>query len=159
MTARRMWCWCLANLVIVVVCVIVLTAAWQLHRSDEKLATNRSEVLELAGPAVATLFSVESGDIDAQRQRALAVVTDEFAREYGQFLKSTTEPSEPLTVTWEPVHTGISAVASDHVDAVVSAAVTEARPGAESIDYTKVLDVRFERSGDDWKIARADEVL
>lgn len=159
MTARRMWCWYAVNLVVVVACFIALVTSWQLHRGDEELATNRSEVLELAGPAVAQLFSVESGEAEQQRQRVLAVVTDEFAREYGQILDATTTPTQPLTVTWRPVHTGISAVAADHVDAVVSAAVTEERPGAEPVDYTKVLDVRFERSGGDWKIARADEVL
>ncbi|WP_207840374.1 hypothetical protein [Williamsia soli] len=159
MTARRMWCWYLANLVVVVVCAVALMAAWQLHRGDEELATNRSEVLELAGPAVSELFSSDPGETESQRRRALAVVTDEFAREYGQLLDSPTAPTQAVTVTWRPVHTSIASVAADHVDTVVSAAVTEERPGAESVAYTKVLDVRFERSGGDWKIARADEVL
>lgn len=159
MTARRMRCWYLANLVVVVACVVALIAAWQLHRGDEELASNRSEVSELAGPAVAQLFSVEPGETEPQRRRARAVVTDDFAREYGQLFDGATAPAQAVTVTWRPVHTAIASVAADHVDTVVSATVTEQRPGAENLDYTKVLDVRFERSGGDWKIARADEVL
>lgn len=159
MTARRMWCSCLVAIAVVIACVIAVAAAWQSHQRDEQLATNRTEVLELAGPAVAQLFSVTPGDAEQQHQRVRAVVTDEFARENGEIFASPTTPASSLTVTWKPVHTGISAVASDDVDAVVSATVTEERPGAGSVGYTKVLDVRFERSGGEWKIARADEVL
>ncbi|WP_020109649.1 hypothetical protein [Nocardia sp. 348MFTsu5.1] len=140
---------------IVVVCSVALGAAWQLHARDQQLSDNRAEVARQAGPLVAQLFSSTADPDD--RVQARAAVTDEFAQQYAAVLAG--EPPAGVSIVWNPVHTGISAVAEDNADAVVSALVTETVPGAEATTVTKVVDVHLERTGGQWKIARADEVL
>lgn len=154
MSAARVWWWYLADAVAVLACAIALLASWQVHQRDEQLSANRSQVQQQAGPLVAQVFSIQPEDYEQDRGRARSLVTDEFAQQFSQILDPAVTPAPALSVTWTPVHTGITAVTSDHADAVVSATVT-----AGATRSTKVLDVRFERSGDTWKIARADEVL
>lgn len=154
MSAARKWWWYLADLIVIVACALALLAAWQVHERDDQLADNRSQVQQQAGPLVAQVFSVESENYAQDRSRARSLVTDEFAQQYSQILDPKAMPAPASSVTWTPVHTGISAVTEDHADAVVSATVT-----ANEVTSTRVLDVRLERSDNTWKIARADEVL
>lgn len=149
-----MWWWYLADVVVVVVCALAVLASWQVHQRDDQLATNRSQVQQQAGPLVAKVFSIQPENYEQDRDRARSLVTDEFAQQFAQILDPAVTPAPASTVTWAPVYTGISEITLDHADAVVSATVT-----AGAVTSTKVLDVRLERSGDTWKIARADEVL
>lgn len=156
--ARIRWLY-VVNLIVVAACVLAFLAAWHVHQRDEQLATNRSQVQEQAGPLVAQVFSVRADESDQDRNRARTLVTDEFAQQYAQILDPDADSAPTSSLIWTPVHTGISAVTADHADVVVSATVTQDGATAEPSTYTRVLDVRLERSGDEWKLARADEVL
>lgn len=156
--ARIRWLY-VVDLIVVAACVLALLAAWQIHQRDDRLATNRAEVEQQAGPLVAQVFSAKVEESDQDRKRARSLVTDEFAQQYAQILDPDADSAPTSSLTWTPVHTGVSAVTADHADAVVSATVTQVGANAEPSTHTRVLDVRLERSGDEWKLARADEVL
>lgn len=145
-----------AAVLLVVACVVGLGVGWQAHTDDERLDNNRAQVARQAGPLVAQLFS--SGPAGPTgRDQARAAVTADFAQRYADVLDA--EPPAGVTIVWKPVYTGISGVRQNDADAVVSALVTEIVAGAETPAVTKVVDVQLERVGDQWKIARADEVL
>ena len=156
MSLRRPIAAAVVAVLMVVACAVGLGLAWQVHAQDRRLDDNRAEVARAAGPLVAQLFSVDAAN-PTGREQARAAVTDEFAQQYADVLN--VEPPAGVTIVWKPVHTGISDVGETHADVVVSAQVTETVPGAQATDATKVVEVELERTGDQWKIARADEVL
>jgi hypothetical protein len=155
--ARFLWGWSIGAVLVVALCAGAVVWAWQIHDDDERLAVNRGQALQQAGPLVAEVFSVGAGSYARDRERARALVTDEFAEQYAASFDMKTAPES--SVTWTPIETGISDVGPDHADVVVSAEVARSRPGSDPARTIKAVDVRLEKVGGVWKLDRADEVL
>lgn len=154
MSLRRPIAVTVIAVLVAVACAVGLGFAWQRYEDDQQLDRNRAQVARQAGPLVAQLFSTDTAK---GRDQARAAVTPGFAQQYAAVLDA--EPPAGVTIEWKPVHTGISGVGENRADVVVSALVTETVPGSAPTTATKVVDVELERSGGQWKIARADEVL
>ena len=151
------WGWPAVALLVMVLCAGALTWAWQVDGNDNRLAANRSQAQQQAGPLVAQVFSFAPDTYEQDRERARSLVTDEFAEQYAASLDPATVPDH--SVRWTPIETGISDVGADHAEVVVSAEVVQTRTGTEPERFVKAVDVRLEKVGGDWKLARADEVL
>ncbi|ETD33665.1 hypothetical protein [Williamsia sp. D3] len=138
-------------------CAGAVTWAWHVDGYYDLLEANRSQAQQQAGPLVAQVFSFATDTYGQDRERARSLVTDEFAEQYATSLDPAAVPD--YSVSWTPIETGISDVGTDHAELVVSAEVAQTRTGTEPARYVKAVEVRLEKVGGDWKLARADEVL
>lgn len=151
------WAGLAAAVLVMVLCAGALTWAWQVDGDDDRLAANRSQAQQQAGPLVAQVFSFATDTYAQDRERARSLVTDEFAEQYATSLDPAAVPDH--SVSWTPIETGISDVGTDHAELVVSAEVAQTRTGTDPATFVKAVEVRLEKVGGDWKLARADEVL
>ena len=132
----------------------VVVAAVGVHH-DRTIAANRTAVRDVAGQAVAQLFSVSRSSWQADRARARGVVGGEFAESYSTVLAG--PPADGIdAIVWRPDAVGLVDVGTATADVVISATIETVRSGGARTSARRSVQARLDQANGRWLVTRID---
>ena len=141
-----------ALLVVAVLAAVVTVAA-----RDGDPVVDRDDLRASSGRVVAAVFSVAAGSWKADRNRASALVTADFAESYGDLLQGPPQ-SGVRSVVWRPTSSSIIESGRDWGETLTAFDVVTTLESGEPVTTTHTLWVRLAESAGTWKLSRVWEV-
>lgn len=151
---RRRWVPVLGAVVLLATIVVAVLA--YLEASDlESEAEERDDVAAAATAFADAYYGFSAGDIEASRDRVVALMTEEFAGQYNEVFDAgigqlITELDATLQA--EILDVFVAEVDGDRAQAVVSANTSATSPQG-TFDLTGYILVTMERVGGDWLVS------
>lgn len=144
---------------VVAVLTVLLLRAVAGARDDDQVAATRSELREQASSIVAEVMSVDIADTDADRARARALVTGEFAASTGDALTAP-PPTGVASIRWRPVRTALTDTGTGWGETLLAFDVTTVGTAAcaAPIVTRRALAARFEQIDGRWLLTRAEVI-